>query len=167
MFGNQVTTKLIEQYLDRHGWRLHESLAEASEQQGIVRTGWAGANGEGHAMVIDPVVEKQCLTFSVPNVASAPPDGTASDRLSGLLTTMGYFNYALFLGSWGYDPRDGEVAFKLGIPIDDGKLSFEEFEHCLRVAIIAVEASGGSLRAIIDGSKTAIEVMREAGAKIG
>jgi hypothetical protein len=165
MFGNQVTTRLIEQYLDRHGWKFHQSVSEASEQQGMVMTGWAGANGDTHTMVIDPIIETHALSFRVRRVASAPMDSTAADRLSGLLTLIGYFNYQLILGGWAYDPHDGEVTFTLGIPIDDGKLSFEQFEHCLRVAIVAVETDGGTLRSLVDGSRTPADVLREAMAK--
>jgi hypothetical protein len=167
MFGNQVTTGLIEQYLDRHGWRFHQSVGEASEQQGMVMTGWMGADGNAHTMLIDPIVEKRCLSFRVPHVASAPMDSTAADRLSGLLMLMTYVNYQLILGGWAYDPHDGEVAFTLGIPIDDGKLSFDAFEHCVRVAVVSVEATADTLRSLIDGRRPPAEVLREAMAQAG
>ena len=166
MLGKGVTVKQIEKYLDRRGWNKYQSIEEPGEKEGATLTGWRSPGGEGYTMLIDPLVEKKCLTFRVAKILHAKPDSTPSDRLSGLLMTMSFLNYQLILGAWVYDPSDGEVAFKVGIPIDDDELSFETFEHCMRVLIAAVEVDADNLRAIVSGAKSAVDVLRAEGAKI-
>lgn len=166
MFDDEVTTTLIETYLDRHGWSVHQAVPEEGERQGIVLTGWGAATGEVWTMVIDPMAERKALSFRVPGVASAPPDATAADRLSGLLTAIGFINYELILGTWAYDPRDGEVSFRVSIPTDGGRLTYDVFEHCLRTTVVAVEAVAGALRGIVAGTTTAADVLRASGAPL-
>jgi hypothetical protein len=162
-----VTTKQVEKYLDRRGWKNHQAVPEPGEKEGMVLTGWRAMNGDSYRLIIDPSVEKNCLVFRVTNIINAKPDSTPADRLSGLLMTMGFLNYELLLGGWVYDPRDGEVAFKVGVPIDDGSISYEEFQHCMMALIMAVEVDAGNLKAIVDGSRTAIDVLSKEGATIG
>ena len=154
-----VTVDLIEEYLDKFGWKAHEDVPEPDEKEGVVMTGWRGLGDEGHPLVIDPIVEKGALLFKAIRVAQAPPDDTAADRLNGLLLAMSALNFKYILGGWAYDPRDGEVAFKVGMPVDSDDLDYKDFEHCLNVVVMAVEADGPSLKAVLDGSKTAQEIL--------
>lgn len=156
----RVSTDLIEKYLDRHGWSKHTAIDERNERVGLVRTGWSSpVSPDGHGMIIDPIVEKGMLAFSVQRIASAPIDSTASDRLSALLLVIAAINYKLIMGGFAYDPTDGEVVFKLGIPIASDDLRFEDFERCLSVVTMAVDAHADDLRGIIDGTKTPQDVL--------
>lgn len=155
MLASRVTARLIEAYLERHGWHAFRSVDEPDEIEGVTFTGWRAATGELFDLVIDPIVESRVLLFRVPNVVSAPPATTPPERLTNLLTTLGLINYKLVLGSWAYDPRDGEVTFRQGIPIDDGDISFETFDHMLRAIVVAVEAGARTLRGIVEGDPAA------------
>jgi len=163
----KVTVDLIESYLKKHGWTQFQTLPQPGEKEGMVITGWQGASGQGHTLFIDPDVERRSLIFHAHNIAEAPPDSTPAERLSGVLIAMGALNYELVLGKWSYDPRDGEVVFRLGIPIDRGDLHYDDFEHVLRCVIAAVEGDGPKLKAIVDGTKTAQEVIEGEGMRVG
>jgi hypothetical protein len=100
-------------------------------------------------------------------VAKAPPDGTPADRLNGLLLAIGAINYRTIVGAWCYDPRDGEVMFKVAIPVHGNALEYEDFEHCMRVIGGAVEVEGPKFMAILDGTKTGHEVVQAEGLPVG
>ncbi len=163
MLKSEVTVDLIEKYLDQFGWKLHQDIPEKDEKEGVVMTGWHSPTGEGHPLIMDPMVEKGSLTFRAAQVLKAPPDETPAERLNGLLLTMLALNYKYILGGFAYDPRDGEVVFKLGIPVDSDDLEYEDFEHCLRVVIGAVEGDAPKLKAILEGTKTAQELVQAEG----
>lgn len=154
MFEKGVTTELIGKYLKKFGWEKFQQLPEPGEKEGMILTGW-----DGHAMFIDPWVEKGTLKMTVRSVLKAPPDATAADHLNGLLLALSVLNYKMIIGSWGFDPSDGEVVFKVALPIDSGKLEYEDFQHVLLVVVMSVEAEGRALGAILDGTKTAQEVI--------
>jgi hypothetical protein len=164
-------TPVIDQitaHLQKFGWQKYQALPELGEQEGVVMTGWSVDPASGnHVLAIDPIVEKNALQFRARNVLSAPPDSTSADRLSGLLLAMSALNYKLIIGSWGYDPRDGEVLFRFGLPLHTKSLSYEDFEHCLNVVIAAVEVDGAKLKEVVNGTKTGHEVATEEGLGIG
>lgn len=164
MFNKSVTTKRIGKYLDQYGWPEYREIDEEDEKEGIVFTGWPSRMG-GTAVIIDPMVEKKSLAFKAIDILKAPPSSTPTDRLVGLLMAMAYLNWRLIIGSWSYDPSDGEVRFELGVPIDDDDLSFEKFAHCLRALTTAVNAYGKKLEAIADGSLSISQFLREQGNK--
>lgn len=159
----EVTVELIEQYLERFGWEQYMAVPEPKEKEGVVLTGWAGLGDEGHRLAIDPIVEKGMLLFKAHRVLEAPPDETPADRLNGLLLVLGALNYKHVMGGFAYDPRDGEVAFKLGMPVYSDDLEYEDFEHCLKAVIAAVEVDGPKLKAIVDGTKTPPEILSAEG----
>jgi hypothetical protein len=164
MFKKSVTCKRIGKYLEKHGWSKYRIIEEENEKEGMVLTGWQGRVG-GIGVSIDPMVEKNCLTFKALDILKARPSSTPTERLVGLLMGMEHLNWRLILGKWTYDPSDGEVRFELGIPIDDDDLSFEKFEHCVRAMVSAVESDGKELRALADGSLGISEFLRQEGGK--
>jgi hypothetical protein len=156
----RATTALIEEYLDRRGWAKHQVFDEAAEQEGFVKTGWVSPqSSEGQTLVIDPVLEHNGLVFTVDNIAHAPTDATPADRLSGLLLAMAVINARLIFGAFAFRPTSGELIFRMGIPVDSEDLRYEEFEHCLQAMTSGVDTYGSALREIIDGTKTAQEVI--------
>jgi hypothetical protein len=74
------------------------------------------------------------LHLIVPMLASAPQGQMPIGQLADVLTAIGFANYALPLGSFEYDPRDGEIRFSVGVPIDATAISFEQFQHLLNGA---------------------------------
>lgn len=156
----KVTTELIEKYLDQYGWKRHQAIDEPGEREGIVLTGWTSPlSPDGHILAIDPIVEKHGLVFTVREIAKAPTDTTPSDRLSGLLLAMATINFRLVMGAFSYDPSDGELVFKLGIPVASDDLHYEDFEHCLNGIAVTIDVHAANLRGIIEGTKTAQDVI--------
>jgi hypothetical protein len=158
----------VTSHLQRYGWSKYQEMEEAGEKEGVVLTGWTmEPNGENHTLAIDPIVEKNVIQFRARNVFKAPPDSTPADRLNGLLLAMGALNYKLIVGGWAYDPRDGEVLFRFGLPLHEGEISYEDFEHCIKVTVAAVELDGARLKAIVEGTKTGPEIAAEEGLGVG
>jgi hypothetical protein len=160
--ATQVTLELLKGYLERFGWHRYKAVDEPSEKEGIIYTGWRSSEApEGYNMAIDPMVERNCLSFKVPKVLVAPRDTTPAERLAELLMAMGFINYRIILGKFAYDPRDGEVRFSVDVPIDENDLSYEQFQHCMGVVVKMVEEYAPKLRAIVAGEKTAQQFLEE------
>jgi len=160
--ATQVTLELLKGYLERFGWSRYKVVDEPFEKEGVIYTGWRSSEeAEGYNMAIDPMVEKNCLSFRVPKILMAPRDTTPTERLAELLMAMGFINYRIILGKFAYDPRDGEVRFSVDVPIDENDLSYEQFQHCLGVAVKMVEEYAPKLKAIAAGEKTAQEFIDE------
>jgi hypothetical protein len=156
----KVTTDRIVEYLERYGWSKNQAIPELSEEQGIVMTGWVSPlSPDGHILMIDPMVEKHSLVFKVKEIASAPPDGTPSDRLSALLMAIAALNHRLILGGFALNPSDGELLYSLGIPVDSDDLRYEDFEHCLRAVQTTVDVHAANLRGLIEGTKSLQDVL--------
>ena len=152
--ATQVTLELLKGYLERFGWSRYKAVDEPFEKEGIIYTGWRSSEEEeGYNMAIDPMVEKNCLSFRVPKILMAPRDTTPTERLADLLLAMGFINYRIILGKFAYDPRDGEIRFSVDVPIDENDLSYEQFQHCLGVAVKMVEEYAPKLKAIAAGEK--------------
>lgn len=148
-----VTIRTLEVYLRRFGWSRYKVIQEEGEKQGMILTGWEGL-GRQHVMAIDPIEEKNVLIFQVPQILSAPPESTPSNRLQELLIAIGKINYQIILGKFSYDPRDGEVRFSLAIPTDKSNLTYEQFKHCMEVTTFTVERYQPLLEKILRGEKT-------------
>ena len=160
--ATRVTLELLKGYLERFGWSRYKAVDEPFEKEGIIYTGWRSSEeAEGYNMVIDPMVEKNCLSFRVPKVLVAPRDTTPTEQLADLLVAMGFINYRIILGKFAYDPRDGEVRFSVDMPIDENDLSYEQFQHCLGVTLKMVEEYAPKLKAIVAGEKTAQQFLEE------
>jgi hypothetical protein len=158
MFKRGVTVEKIGDYLKRFGWQQFQIVPEPGEKEGVVLTGWS-MGGENHQVAIDPMVEKGSLVFMVRHVAEAPPDSTAADRLQGLLLAMTTLNFKLIIGTWAFDPSDGEIILKAGLPIESGSFEYDDFQHVLMTLVSSTEVYGRQLREILAGAKTAQEVI--------
>lgn len=153
--ATQVTLDLMKQYLERFGWSRYKAVEEPMEKEGIIHTGWRSSpDVEGFNLAIDPMVEKNCLSFRVPKILTVSLDETPEERLKDLMVAMGFINYRIILGKFAYDPRDGEVRFSVDIPIDENTVTYEQFEHCLGVTIKMVEEYAPKLKAIANGEKS-------------
>ncbi|MFN3421840.1 MAG: YbjN domain-containing protein, partial [Armatimonadota bacterium] len=109
----------------------------------------------------DPVVERNYLSFRVPKILTAPLDTTPIWRINDLMVAMSFINYRIILGKFAYDARDGEVRFSVDIPIDENTVTYEQFQHCLGVAVKTVEEYAPKLRAIANGEKSAKDFIAE------
>lgn len=159
MFSKEVTLKQIGEYLKKYGWEKFQEVPEPGEKEGVIVTGWTMDGDEGHQVAIDPIVEKGLVVFQARRVIMAPPDSTATDTLNSLVFAMAGMNYKMLAGSWGLDPSDGEVVFKVCLFIKDGTLDYEDFEQALNFLVAAVQVQGSGLKEILGGTKTAQELI--------
>jgi hypothetical protein len=150
--------KVVERYLDKFGWKVHEPGPEVGEKEGFVFTGWTDPFGNGHRLIIDPMVEKRALVFRAP-ILQVPLDSTPVDRVNGLLLAVGALNSQFILGAFAYNPNDGWLEFKLSVPSDNGGVEYPSFEHALKALTSTVDEMAPNLQAIADGTKTAREVL--------
>jgi len=150
------------EYLKRFGWNRYQAVDEPFEQEGLIRTGWRSSeDAESYVMSIDPMVERNCLSFKVHQLLYVPLDLTSPGRLSNLWLAMSYINYRIILGKFSYDPRDGEVLFSVDMPIDDNTFTYAQFVHTMRVIIKSVEQYTPQLQAIVMGELTAQEFIEQ------
>jgi hypothetical protein len=160
MFGKKdVTEALIEEYLNRFGWPKHERVPEM-EKYGMVLTGWGNpASGEAWMLAIDPVAEKNELSFVVPQIASAPRDATPEARIHELTFLISAIDAKITFGKFGYDPSGGNVLFQHVLPTDGAEISYEQFAHVLTQLAMIVENLAPKIRGTIEGTTTAAAVI--------
>jgi hypothetical protein len=157
-----VTLQMLKGYLERFGWSRYQAVDELFEQEGLIRTSWRSSEAdEGYTMTIDPMVERNYLSFKVVRILSAPLDSTPRERLSDLWLAMSYINYRIILGKFAYDPSDGKVRFSVDVPIDQNTFTYEQFTHTMGVVIKTVERYAPILRRIVAGELTAEQFIAE------
>ncbi len=72
-----VTLQMLKGYLERFGWSRYQAVDELFEQECLIRTSWRSSEAdEGYTMIIDPMVERNYLSFKVVRILSAPLDST-------------------------------------------------------------------------------------------
>lgn len=158
---SNVTLKMLTDYLERFGWSRYQAVDEPFEQEGIIYTGWHNVpDGPSYRLTIDPMVERGCLVFRVPNLLEAPQDENP-ERLADLTKVIGYINYRIILGKFAYDPRDGEVRFSVDVPIDENTFTYAQFLHVMRVVIETTEIYAPRLQAIWAGELTAQQFIEQ------
>jgi hypothetical protein len=163
-----VSIEVLTEYLEKFGWKHYNAANEPGEEEGIIYTGWrSSSETRSYDMSIDPMVEKNCLSFRVYRVVEAPWDNTPPDRLADLLTVLNWVNFRIILGKFGYDVSDGEVRFSIDLPIDENDLTYAQFHHAMGVIINTVETWDPHLQAILAGEETLQEVLVESARESG
>lgn len=158
--ARKTSVGLIQKYLDRVGLAIHHSLDEPTEKEGVVLTGWqTGPTSPGFMLIIDPMVERGLITFSVRGLLQAPQGGVPDDRLITLLIALSALNGQIILGKFAYNPGDGEVVFQVGMPLDGGKLAYGSFEKCIQAAVTMSEAYAPQLKGIVEGTSSLEDVL--------
>jgi hypothetical protein len=151
------TTDTVEKYLARYGVPAR-TIQQLGESQGVVHT-QLDVLGTAYLLEVDPVAETGLLEFRVPRLLHATLDDTPADRVHGLLLVLATLNYRLPLVSLGYDPRDGEVALRYGLPTLGGSLAYEDLERVLVVIENVLARHVEDLRAVVAGVRTAQEIL--------
>ncbi|MCW5940737.1 MAG: hypothetical protein KIS66_00805 [Fimbriimonadaceae bacterium] len=146
-----MTLDALSDLLNRFGWRDHKRFDQKGEREGYLSAGWSnGPLDNGFTLYVDPVVEQGLLVFSVPRLAFLPR-GLKDDLKLKALQEIAARNRTLPLGGYSYDPADGEVVYRLGVPLPSTEsLSYEQFSLCMRVCASAAEACGSSVFGVLD-----------------
>lgn len=146
-----MTLDALSDQLNRYGWRDHARFDQKGEREGYLSAGWSkGPMDNGYTLYVDPVVEQGLLIFSVPRLAFLPR-GLSHETKLRALQEIAVRNRALPLGGYSFDPADGEVTFRLGVPMPrSDSLSFEQFALCMKVCTAAAEACGSSVFGVLN-----------------
>ncbi len=154
----RVSVDLIKEYLQRLGWVKYEEVDEPEESEGIIYTGWRSSPGSsGYVVCIDPMVEKNCISFRTEQLIFLPVNQISLEVLINLLLAMLWINYRTILGKFSYEPINGEVKFSIDVPIDGDIFTYGQFLHSLGVFVNVVESYAPSLKLIGMGRMSAQE----------
>lgn len=141
---------LLGSYLRKMGLR-YAAITEPEEREGIIVFGFKFEEGFTIEVIIDPIVEKRCLRMTAPRLFFAPQTPGSEARLLELLKAIGFINYSHNVGRFSYDPRDGEVAFDLNMPLVDISIPYSMFEHCLLLFLAQIRDKVPRLKDVWEG----------------
>lgn len=85
-------------------------------------------------------------------------------RLECLAALMA-LNYQFSLGAYEWDPTDGEVRFRIGLPLDDNDLTQAQFRRVLGITCVTVDRYKPVIPKIIYGGRSPQEAIQEAEAE--
>jgi len=120
--ANDVTLEHITEYLRQDDWRF-----DVDEERQVIRTGFRGRNGS-YRLIVNLQKERDALLFSAPGYLTVPEEHDNKDEV---LSAMMAINYQLLLGNFERDISDGEIRFRLAVPLEDNDFTYEQFQRCL------------------------------------
>ncbi len=153
--GKKATGRTIEKYLERYG--LDVNRLPGDQESYLAKLPVEGA---GYPLTVTHDQEVGLLRFSVGGLLHATLDDTPADRVHGLLLAVAVLDHRIPLGSFGYDPADGEVALQYAMPLVSGELHHEDVEQVLVVLQNVLARHAADLRAVVAGERTAREILR-------
>ena len=155
----RTTIELLTEYLPRMGWPAF-AVVEDTPEGGRILTGWHSPFvNEQRVMFMALDHRNNTLQVVVPMLVSAPQEAMPVGQLADVLTALGFANYAMSTGRFSYDPRDGEIRFEFGMPVDNAVLSFEQFQHMVTAAQFAVLYWAPRLADVADGTRSGESVV--------
>lgn len=150
----KTTIDLLTGYLQKYGWSAFKVIEDTPEG-GKILTGWhAQFVDQSRVMFLAVDHRQNMLLLAVPALVGAPQEKMPIGQLADLLMALGFANFALAIGRFCYDPRDGEIRFETGIPVDDTAITFEQFSHLLNAAQAAVGYWAPRLKDVAEGKRT-------------
>lgn len=165
--ATQVTVKLLTEHLEKFGWKYYQVYKEMGEKEGGISTSWRTADDRVYRMTIDPIAERNCVSFKVLQLAQAPWDSTPPEVLRDLLTVMAWVNHDILLGKFCYDIRSGEVLLSVDIPTDDSTLTYTQFEHTMHILLSMAEKWSPRLQALLRGEQSLDELILARAGDVG
>ena len=135
----------LSEFFDQFGWRAHWRDDQKGQREGFVAAHWSkGAADDSFTVYVDPFVEREVLIFTVPKLAFVPSNLKDVARLT-VLHLLAEANNRLLFGTYAYDSKDGEVCFRMVVPVMDSEFTYRQFDVCMRACINAAEACGSSV----------------------
>ena len=129
--ATRTTFALIQQHFDSADMRYRV----ADEDRSIIETGFQGRHGV-YKVVVHLDEAQDTLVFLAPHYLVIPE---AHPNRFALLDQLMALNYKLTLGNFGFDPRDGEVNFKISLPLEDSALEFRQFERAIGTLMAEID----------------------------
>jgi hypothetical protein len=103
------------------------------EQDGAIMAGFGGEHGPVHLLArVDGERNVLALTFRLPLTV---PEEKRIEMAEAITRA----NYGIVVGNFEMDMRDGELNYKVAVPIDDAMLSQAQFRHCMGAALRTIQ----------------------------
>lgn len=103
------------------------------------------------------VFSKKCLRFIVRNLGPARNEERIREVCEGLLE----INSTLVLGSFSRDIDDGDILFRIGVPVLNGSLTFEQIDHCMQASIVSVDLNYPKIMKLIWSTQPVKEILED------
>jgi hypothetical protein len=153
------SAKALGGYLERYGWSKYQ-VVEDSPVKAAVMTGWSDAlGGNAHVMTVALERAKSVLQFTVPGIGFAPRDKISAGHLADVLMAVTFSNFASYIGSFSYDPGDGEVRLEYSLPLDNSSLSYEQFARVVGTLTATTDYWAQRIAGICQGQRTGESVV--------
>lgn len=104
------------------------------EEEGFLMAGFSGGRHGPVQLLARVDGQRDVLTLSFRLPLTIPED----KRLE-MAEAVTRANYGLVVGSFEMDMRDGELNYKVVVPIDEAMLSHAQFRHCMGAALMTVQ----------------------------
>lgn len=117
-----INLNLLSNYLEQL-----QLAHKIQSQEGRIIAGFSTDNVGNLPIIISLSEEGEFLQFYAPgllNVKNSVFKGVA-------FQTMAAISYEMKLLRFEYDPNDGEVRASIELPIEDGTITFKQFQRCL------------------------------------
>jgi hypothetical protein len=150
---DQTFEQLIA-FLHEDNWRFR-----ADPDSERIEVTFRGRNGAYRIMVgLDR--ENATLLVLVSDI-----DMVARQHQHDCLAALMALNYQFSLGAFEWDPADGEVRFRIGLPLDDNDVTQAQFRRVLGVTCVTVDRYKPVLPKIVHGGRAPHEAIQEAEAE--
>lgn len=148
---NQITIR-IQEYLE--GQQLRYQL-EPSDDQPRFRLGFRLDNGQCILKIqaserSDAVLIHTTYPFNVPE-----------NQIQRIATLLVYVNWGLLLGNMEMDPRDGELRFRVSIPVEDSDVTMQQIKRMVGVSLAMVDRYFTAVTGTIFGNGDPVELVRK------
>ncbi|MCX6024490.1 MAG: YbjN domain-containing protein [Chloroflexi bacterium] len=148
------TFEQLVAFLHEDNWRFR-----SEPEGGRIEANFRGRNG-AYRIALGLDMENSTLLAMVADLEVIPRQ-FQHECLAALMA----LNYQFSLGSFEWDPNDGEVRFRIGLPLDDNDLTQAQFRRVLGVTCFTVDRYRPVLPKIIHGGRTASEAIQECDAE--
>jgi hypothetical protein len=148
-----VLLDVAREFFDEAGWAY-----ETNDQGPMLRAFHDGDTGAFPVYVKANEAVDQLVVYAV------LPEPVPIERRPDVGSLLAGLNYGLSIGNFELDHEDGEVRFRAGIDVDGGTLTPRMVRSLAAACVVNLDLYRPAIRAVADGSMTAIEALDDTGA---
>jgi len=137
-------------YFDRDGWKYRRMEDYSALEMGI-----AGESGN-YRLVALVDSERSILRFLTFVEGKVP-----EPRRREVMEYLTRANYGLLLGNFELDLGDGEVRFKSSLDVEEGELTYRQYQNLLFVSLATMDRYYPGLQRVVQGSADAAAAIAE------
>jgi hypothetical protein len=118
---NFETLGVIE-FFKRKGWAYNRTSN---------KTITCAVGGTNCVMDILMILDKKALRIIIRNIAPS----RNVERLREICEGLNDINSSMILGCFARDIDDGDITYRVAMPLVDATLTFEQLDHCMHIAV--------------------------------